>query len=218
MAVLVCGLVLSVLGAGAQGTFQNLGFERAVLTSYLVNPGSGFYGTNATLPNWQWSPQTTFGIGDPSTNVVFNNVAISSAAVSLHGTGSRYAPLINGNYSLFLQGGEGVYGYTGASIYQTALIPIFSRTLFFLGGPSLQVSFNGQSLTPFALSNAATHTYWAADISAYANQSGELRFSVPMNSSSLLDDIRISQTVIPEPGVLMLAALFMVCAVGFWRR
>jgi hypothetical protein len=97
-------LLLSVLGAAGQGTFQNLGFENTTLTVFLINPGYPYpyYATNATIPGWAWSPLETFGFGDPNTAVSFNDMALDSAAVTLHGTNSPYAPPLSGNYSILL--------------------------------------------------------------------------------------------------------------------
>ena len=211
-------LLLSALAARGQGTFQNLGFENTTLTGFLVNPLNGYYATNAAMPGWNWSPYSTFGIGDPYTTVAFNNAALSSAAVTLHGTSSPIAPAIGGSYSVFLQGGSGIYGHTGASIFQTSSIPVGSRSILFSGRPSLQLSFNGQMLTPFALSNAATYTFWGADISAYAGQSGELRFTVPLGSESILDDIQFSPTSVPEPSTAVLFGLGVLILFGAMKR
>src|SRR5262249_7280877 len=73
-------LLLSAVGAAGQDTFQNLGFED---TTFTVGP-------NATVPGWSWSPLGTFGNGDPSTNVAYNNIALDAAAVTLQGTDSPY--------------------------------------------------------------------------------------------------------------------------------
>lgn len=213
-----CFLLLSALGARGQGAFQNLGFENTSLLVFVVNPFGPVYGTNATIPGWDWSPHANSGYTDPNTTVSFNNVALSTAAVTLHNRRSRYAPAVLGNYSVLLQGGYGFYGFTGASIFQTGLVSVATRSLLFAGGSSIQVSFNGQSLTRVALSNAANYTLWGADISAYAGQSGELRFTAPLGTESILDDIQFSPTPVPEPSALMLFGLCIVCLLVFFQR
>src|SRR5690349_14284282 len=90
-------LLLCALGAAGQGTFQNLSFENTTLTAFLVNPLSGFYRTNATIPGWNWSPQFTGGIGDPTTAVAFNDQALDAPAVTLHGASSGFFSAIGGN-------------------------------------------------------------------------------------------------------------------------
>ena len=102
-------LLLNVAGAVGQGTFQNLNFENTTLTVTLINPWGPYYATNATVPGWAWSPQQTFGFGDPNTTVAFNNMALDAAAVTLHGPGS-FEPVLSGNYSILLQGGSQYLG------------------------------------------------------------------------------------------------------------
>jgi hypothetical protein len=98
-----------------------------------------------------------------------------------------------------------VYGTNGASIFQTALIPLTSQSLIYLGATAIQVAFNGQTLSPIAIGNGAGYTVWGVDVSTYAGQSGELRFTAPWHSTGILDEIQFSTMVIREPSVL-----------GFW--
>lgn len=210
-------LLLSAMGATGQG-FQNLDFEDTTLTVTLINPGYPipFYATNATVPGWGWSPHQTFGYGDPSTTVSFNNVALDAPAVTLHGTDSPFAPVISGNYSILLQGGSQFFPTQyvgGASIFQTGSIPITAHSLTYFGW-SLQVSFNGQPLSPVALETTPNYTKWGIDISAYAGQTGELRFSVPRLGGSFIDGIEFSSTIIPEPSGFSLSLLGFVLAVA----
>ena len=211
-AVLITGLY----SATAQG-FVNLGFENTTITTVSF-PGGDRY--TATIPGWSWN---TFNYvnGDPN-SVGLNELAISAPATTLHGLNSPFFPAILGSYSVLLQGGDTsgsmIYGTNGASIFQTASIPVTSQSLIFAGGSSLQVRFNGQILTPIALSNAPSYTIWGADISAYAGQSGELRFTAPWRSASILDGVQFSPTPVPEPSALMLSGLFIVCLLVFLKR
>ena len=201
-------LLLCALGAEGQGTFQNLGFENTTLTVFVRNPFIPSYATNATIPGWGWSPHETFGFGDPNTTVALDGFALDAPAVTLQANSSR---AIQG-YTVFLQGGTMggglVTGNTnGAFIYQTGQIPTTSQSLTYLGSGAVRVAFNGQLLPSIVISNAATHTVWGVDISAYAGQSGELRFTSPWLASGLLDDIRFSPAAIPEPSALALYSL-----------
>jgi hypothetical protein len=213
-------LLLSALGATGQGAFQNLGFENTTLTVFLINPSGPFYATNATVPGWGWSPHLNFGVGDPNTTVAFNNIALDAAAVTLHGPGS-VEPVLSGDYSILLQGGSLPPEYPhGASIFQTGQIPLDAKSLTYLGGSALQVTFNGQSLSPIALESTPSYTEWGVDISPYAGQSGELRFAVPWETGSMLDGIQFSPNPIPEPSVLSLSLLGFVLlrALRLWAR
>ena len=212
-------LLLSTLGAAGQSTFQNLGFENTTLTVILVNPSGPWYATNATVPGWTWSPLWNAGYGDPNTIVSFNDSAMDGAAVTLHGA-DPYYPSLSGTYSILLQGGSQwvppEYPH-GASIFQTGNIPPNAHSLIYLGGAALQVTFNGQLLSPVALENAPTYTEWGIDISPYAGQSGELRFAVPWLTSSMLDGIQLSSLRVPEPSALSLGILGFVLVAAFTR-
>lgn len=215
-------LLLTPLGAAGQGTFQNLGFENTTLTVFVTNPWGPYYTTNATIPGWDWSPHGTFGFGDPNTNVAFNGMALDAPAVTLHGTNS-FLPAIRGSYSILLQGGTTagglVYGNTnGASVFQTGQIPADSLSLIYLGSGAVRVSFNGQTLPGIAVGSTANSTIWGADISGYAGQSGELRFTAPWLSTGMLDSILFSPTAIPEPSVLALSGIFVLCLFRMMKR
>jgi hypothetical protein len=212
-------LLLSALGAAGQSAFQNLGFENTSLTAFLVNPWGPFYRTNATIPGWDWSPHGTFGVGDPDTTVSFNDMALSAAAVTLHGRGS-FRPALSGNYAILLQGGSQFSPpqFGGAAVFQTGQIPVTAESIIYLGTIGFQVSFNGQPLSQVALAVTPAYKRWGVDISPYAGQSGELRFEVPWGASGMLDGIEFSDNPIPEPSALSLAILGLVLVAAFTRR
>ena len=204
----------SAIGQG----FVNLGFENTTITTVHFPGGDRF---TATIPGWSWST-FNFVNGDPN-SVALNEVALDAPAVTLHGVNSSFSPAVNGNYSVLLQGGStsGVmyFGTNGASIFQTGQIPLNSQSLIYSGDSSLQVLFNKQRLTPVALSNVANYTVWGANISAYAGQAGELRFTAPWLSTpflggAVLDAIQFSQTPVPEPSALALSGIFILCLVA----
>lgn len=198
----VAALVLSWQIAYGQ-SFVNLGFENTTLTGFLVNPYIPYYATNATVPGWDWSPHQTFGNGDPNTTVAFNTIALDSPAVTLHGT-NDYIPAIRGKYSILLQGGSSFAPSTSySSIWQTGQIPSTAESITYWGG-ALQVTFNGQPLSFFDISDTPNYTIWRADISAYAGQTGQLLFTAPWQTTALLDSIVFSTSPAPEPSALSL--------------
>jgi hypothetical protein len=200
--LIVMQLVSVGLFAHAQGTFQNLNFESTTLTHL----GGDVY--SATIPGWAWNGFNFLG-GDTN-QVAFNNIALDAPAVTLHGLSSVFYPAIQGSNSVVLQGGSlysGPYGTNGVSIFQTGQVPAGSHSLTYLAGSPIQVAFNGQTLSPVAISNAPTYTVWGVDISAYAGKPGELRFTAAWLSTSTLDGIRFSNQSIPEPSLASLAAL-----------
>jgi hypothetical protein len=194
-------LIFAVLvlcnAAFAQG-FVNLNFEYSIVTN-LTTDQFGYYIGDAIVPGWQ-----------PST-IVFNEMTLNRASVSLVGT-NLFQPL-QGNYSILLQGGNLPAPYTnGASIGQTGQIPLTAKTILFWGD-SLQVTFNGQMLSIFAMNNTPNYTVWVADVSAYSGQTGNLVFTAPwqntggLNTGLILDNIQFSSTPVPEPGGLAIYGL-----------
>jgi hypothetical protein len=206
--ILIAVLLAGLLSASAQG-FINRGFESTTI-SIVHYPGGDRY--FATLPRWSYSGVSSEG--GPGT-VNYNTVALDAPAVTLQGTDSLFAPAIQGSYSVLLQGGTTaggmVYGTNGASVFQTGQIPASSLSLIYLGGGAVQVSFNGQALPHVALSSTANYTMWGADVSAYAGQSGELRFTAPWLTTGILDGIQFSSTAIPEPSAFALLTLGLLC-------
>lgn len=199
----------------AQG-FVNLDFESTVIT-VTHNPGGDTY--TATIPGWGIYG---FPYGNP-TSVGFNDVALDAPAVTLQGTTSAFFPAIQGSYSVLLQGGTVsgglAYNTNGASVFQAGKIPLTSRSLLYLGGAAVRVTFNGQALPSVALNNEANYTLWGVDVSAYAGQSGELRFIAPWQSSGMLDDIQFSSSPVPEPSTFALGAVgaLLFCVFRWWN-
>jgi hypothetical protein len=208
-------IVVSLELAGnvsAQG-FVNLDFETTKIT--LTNFGRYV----ATVPGWSWTPLGNFVNGDTNT-VAYNDIALDAPAVTLQGTNSPYAPAIHGRYSILLQGGDQfvLSNTNGSAIWQTGQIPATAESLIYWGG-ALQVSFNGRSLTPVAISTTANYTIWSMDISAYAGQTGELRFTKPWlptgySDGALLDNIQFSSSPIPEPSALALCGVSLLLFLG----
>ena len=214
---IICLMVVSLQLAGnvcAQGV-ANFGFGATTITP-VVFPGGTRY--TATVPGWTWTPPGNGVNGDPN-SVGYNEFALDSAAVNLQGTNSPFAPAIQGRYSISLQGGSQFVPSTNySSIWRTGQIPATAESLIYWGG-ALQVTFNGQSLTPVAISSAANYTIWGMDISAYAGQTGELRFTKPwrdtnFSDGALLDNIHFSSVPVPEPSALVLCGVSLLFLLG----
>ena len=214
----VAGLVAVLQNVSGQ-SFVNLDFEHPTIVTSSPS-GYGFNSGLARIAGW-----TTYGSivlfengGDP-TLVWLNSEALDSAAVDLEST-NYFRPAIQGRYSVYLQGGTLAYQYAyhttnGASIGQTGQIPLNAQSLTYWGG-ALQVSFDGQPLPFNAISNALNYTIWGVDISAFAGQTGQLLFSAPGLTWSMLDNIQFSSIPIPEPNTL---SLISICVLFLcWRR
>ena len=210
---LACFAVVVIAGwrnVSGQG-FANLHFESTTITTVHF-PGGDRY--TATVPGWAWNTFNSVN-GDPN-SVALDDIALDAPAVTLQDSMSPFFPAIEGSYSILLQGGTTAgglaYGTNGASIFQTGQIPLSSQSLIYLGWAAVQVAFNGQILSPIAIGNGAGYTVWGVDVSTYAGQSGELRFTSPWHSTGILDGIRFSSTPIPEPSAV---GIWSVCILFF---
>lgn len=198
---LILFLLAGAQGGHAQG-FVNLDFENTTITP-VVFPGGTRY--TATVPGWTWTPGGNFLNGDPN-SVDYNDFALSSPAVNLEGAdfGSPYTA-IEGNYSIYIQGGY-YNGARGSTIGQTGQIPLNAQSISYWGG-NFQVTFNGHLLSFNPLNTYATYSVWAADISAYAGQTGQLLFTCSDYNAGMLDNIQFSSSSVPEPSELCLIGI-----------
>lgn len=206
---LFCSAALFLVGPQSSSgqAFVNFAFEDGV----ILDPSAPFL--YSTVPGWEWN--TGFGL------VPLNQVALSGAGVTLQGVNSPYAPAIAGNYSLTLQGGISLLS-EGAFIAQTGQIPAGTRSLLYAGGPMLQVSFAGQPLTPVVLGTFPSYNLWGVDVSAFAGQVGQLRFTQlhfgTSNTPSYLDNISFSTSPVPEPATWVFCAAAALGWVALRRR
>jgi hypothetical protein len=193
-------------------SFVNLDFEHpTIITS---SPSAyGFNSGTARIPGWttygNYFTKTYESGGDP-TIVLFNSEALDSASVDLEGT-NYFRPAIQGQYSVYLQGGTLAYQQVnnttnGASIGQTGQIPLTAQSITYCGN-ALQVTFNGQPLSFMDISNTLNYAIWGADISAYAGLTGQLLFTTPGLNYGMLDNIQFSSVAIPEPSIFGLLVL-----------
>ena len=186
--------VFALVSSGLSQSFVNLDFEDSTIVS--SNPsGYGFNTGTADVPGWTeyygWEDANYPG----GMTVVYNNQTLDAPCVALWDT-NYWQPAIEGNFSLFLYGGDTSSFTNGASVGQTGQIPLTAKSITYWGS-RLQVTFNGQMLLLYAISNNANYTIYGADISAYSGQTGELRFTAPFRNSGLLDDIQFSSTPLP---------------------
>jgi hypothetical protein len=203
--------------ANAQGTFQNLNFEQANPVS-AGNPYPPEYVTVASaLPDW-----SVYYGNAQQTVMTYNSPGLGSTLATLLGPSSP-VPVIDGNYSVLLQGGETA---SAASITQTATIPSGMQSLFFEaqpGGGSLDVVIGTQTVPFTAVGSGPNYTLYGANISAWAGNTEQLTFSALEDNSGPnnweLDDISFSPTATPEPNTLVLIVMGGAAfAVRQWRK
>jgi len=206
-ALLSLALVAKCVGQG----FVNLDFE----DSYIV----GFNTGTAYVVGWKAYGAYQAVNDSGGTTLWYNNETFDAANASLEGV-NYFRPAIDGQYSIYLQGGTvagGIYGISGAAIGQTAQIPATAKSItYWSSGGHLVVTFDGQLLSFNSLGTGANHSVYGADISAYAGQTGELRFTAPwLRGGDMIDNIEFSSVAIPEPSVLSLFGICIACL--FWR-
>jgi hypothetical protein len=219
--ILFIAFLALVQNGEAQG-FVNLDFEAATV-SQTQAPGN--VSASDALPDWN----AYYG-GNQQTQIGFNAVNSGIAQVALLGTNGVGETSIEGSFSVFLQGtyietlpsgrilGEEV------SITQSGLVLVTAQSIFFKAQPgteTLLMSLAGQNIPFVALASEPNYTLYGGDVSAYANQSLELAFTVLSSSSGQtgwnLDSIEFSSQPVPEPSEFALGALGALL-LGFRRK
>jgi hypothetical protein len=193
-----CAVIFFGDSATAQGTFQNLSFEKANLPYLPPGQFGDRVSASNALPGW-----TVYG-GYTYPDVLYNNEALDSASISILTTNYLYGvpDLASGTYYVKLRGASYDPTLTSA-IGQTAQIPVSAISLLLDGYYSPTVTFAGISIPMVEIGprRGPYASSYGADISAFAGQVGELRFS----GFSYFDNIRFSSQPIPEPSTLLLA-------------
>jgi PEP-CTERM motif len=200
-------LFFAVTSVGRAQGFINLDFEHPTLP---LNPVNGQVPTTAAMPGW-----IAYTYGSPASQVLYNTVSLGAAAVSLQGPGSLET-ILQGSYSVELQPSTG--GPPGvAAIAQTALIPASSMSFIFFvePGSGFQATVGGQNIPLVQFGSTANYNILGGDISAFAGQTEELRFT----GGGILDDIQFLTSPIPEPSSFALGALGTVLlGARRWRK
>lgn len=208
MKALATGLAVGWLSVScyAQGTFQNLDFESAVIVPILGSP-----------PKVEFAPAFPAWVGyfgpDPASQAIFNDLAIGSSFIALLNSSSPVGGSIS-NFTAVLQGGASST-FPAVSLAQTGTIPDGTMSLHFQAASfrnSFSVSVDGQPLSVNLMQNSGSFfNEYGADISGFAGQNVELRFTQyagPGQSDNLyLDNISFSPIGVPEPSTWALLAL-----------
>ena len=196
-------IALSIVQVVSGQGFVNLDFESAAIVPDPNHPFSVYIYASDAFPGW-----TAYVNAVPQTDVLYNAAPVGFSAVTLQGTNGVISALA-GMYSACLYG-------QGTAIGQTGQIPPSAQSLVFWGTSStVQVSFNGHTLSYFGTGSTANYTIYAADISAYAGQSGQLLFNEPFVAPGMIDNIQFSSSPIPEPNAL---GLFGIGTLIIWWR
>lgn len=209
VAFLVCSS--QALRLPAQSIFQNLDFESPTFISIPNDPYDRVQ-FQAAMPGW------TGYIGSSPINwILHNDLFLSNLGISILGPDYPSAGPIHGHYFVMLQGNSAI----PAAITQTGMVPLTAASVrFYSDSPfasfnTLNLSFAGNSVPIYNLGGVGGYWYtWGGDISAFAGQTGELRFS----GGGYLDYIQFSSQPIPEPGSLALLGAGGLALVWRFRR
>jgi hypothetical protein len=188
----------------SQGTFVNLNFELANVPLVPAGQFGGIVSVTNGVPGW-----AVYLGGTAQTLMAHNDVSLGGPVVAIYGPDWSSAEILQGSYTVSLQ--PSTFGPpTTVSIGQTGQIPQLTQSLRFYGNGAYTVAFGGQQIPVISLGTTAKYTLFGADISAYGNQTGELRFV----GYGLLDNIIFSNQPIPEPsmGGLLLWSLLVIAA------
>ncbi len=203
----------------AQGTFQNLDFE-AVRNVPVFDPHNHPWLMPAAdaLPSWACyvgAGQVWFA--------VYNDLALDGASLGILTNASLGVPagFVVGRYCVSLQYGVVATGpqgsvYDTVSIAQSGQLPATAQSIRLRGTGGLSVSFAG-NIIPLALLTSQTgYGVYGGDISPFAGQTGELRFT-SYTHFGYLDDIQFSAEPIPEPSALRFAVVGLLVLAGRFR-
>jgi hypothetical protein len=214
--LLLCFLVLCCsLCARAQGTFRNLDFG---LTQVPSSTPPGSVPTTQALPFW------SAYIGGVQQSSVFYNSESLGAEISLISPNTPgFVPF--GKYMVYLSAALLPDG-SSTSIAQTSQFPDSANALQFVASgtqfpspnPFLEVTVNGMKIPLTQTSQAGLGLYnYQADISAFAGQTAELRFSaLVINGGARGVNLGDIQFLVPEPAPASL--LLIGSVIAWWKR
>ena len=184
-------ITLALIFSGIYGTFaqsfMNLDFEDASLSGYSAGPAPTIDG----IPGW---------------TAYFGGTALTSINYDVYGGTGVFiynSTNLEGNYYVDVVGTLS----QPASIGQTGTIPATAESLIWWGFGG-EVTFNGRQLAVSNMGGGAHYAIFAADVSAFAGQTGQLLFTstfYPSASGQTIDNIHFS--LVPEPSVLILLGL-----------
>lgn len=219
--LLVFNLLLAGYSAPAQGTFRNLDFG---LSSVPPSTASGMTVSSASaFPFWN-----LYVDNNQISTVTYNDLGIGSAEIALLAANSPVGALVPGHNTAVLQAGILSLARVSAGIAQTGVIPTDARSLLFVASAPYDVGWSvtigSQALPVVQVSPVAPNLFlYGGDISAFAGQTEELRFTALAGSgppvNMFLGDIQFSQVAVPEPAIPALLAFGgLLLATRFLKR
>lgn len=190
----------------AQSGFVNLDFEQGVYVPFIPEAPHAVAISNA-LPGWSacWG-------GSEVALVSYND---GGPGITLFGPPPEFgftAAPFHGSYSVAI---NAAFPGMASSIYQSGQVPSNAKSLiFYVYLTEIEVGFAGQPITLYdtgGVNGPNSYHKYIGDISAFAGQTGELRFSAYGGN---LDFIQFSAEPIPEPAVpcqMVVGLIGLIC-------
>ena len=177
---------------------MNLNFESANLSPYGVGPA--IVPVTDAIPGW-----TAYISGAPQTDIAYNGASLGGAQINIESAANPNGfPTIQGNYFIWLEPNSGGSPSQSAAIGQTGQIPASDESLTFWGNYNGALSFDGEALDYTQIGTGSTYSIYAADISSFDDETGQLLFTASFGSGGFIDNIQFSPDAVPEPGELAL--------------
>jgi hypothetical protein len=208
-----------------QSSFLNLNFEAATLSPLPIGQNGSHVPFTSALPGW------TGYLGSIQANTALqNNVTLGAPSINILGPLAwNYNPFgpsaIDGNYAVMLQSGSDVAGLVDTSIAQIGMVPATAQSLLFKAFAirEFSVSLGGQALSLVTVNSTTNYSVFAADISSFAGQTAELRFTAIFGNSRpgflTLDSIMFSPTPVPEPSAFIFIGVGgLIFGARNWRK
>ena len=216
-------LLFGAISTHGQSDFQNLDFELANLPTLPPGQLGGSVLTVDGMPGW-----TTFVGVVQVTSILHNQEYLDTASVSVLGPNYAYGPILEGQYTGFLQAGYDPFSTSlsdraSASISQTGTVPLGTESIHITTGANttgLQITFAGFLIPLVVIESTPNYSIFAGDFSSVAGSSGELQLTaLPVAfyngfNRIYLDDIQFSSIPIPEPSTPSLFVLGVLLLVG----
>lgn len=192
--------------------FRNLDFEAANLPTIPHGQYGSWVPIADALPGWNGFAGT-----HQISLALHNSVTLGAGAIWVWGPDWSYGigGRIEGDFTTVLVPGTDIFTGQGSvpfSISQTGEVPAGSHWLLFKATayPTIDafgVFMNGQNVTVAQLATYSGYSLYGSEISSFAGNEAELRFTVNLgpDNSLFVDSIEFSP--VPEPGPVVLLAL-----------